>query len=576
MEVADQIATYEGRTADFFVGEWFVQPRLGVASRNGQTQHLEPKTMQVLSCLAAHAGEVVLKDELIASVWRATYVSEHVLTHAIWQLRHIFGECEFIQTIPRRGYRLMKPVRVSEQRIRSIAVLPLANLSAEAGQEYFADGMTEALISALAQISGLRVISRTSVMQYKNANKLLPQIAAELGVDGVIEGSVVREAGRVGVTIQVIRATTDQRLWAKTYTSDLRGILDLQQEMARGIAAEIQVSLTADEHTRLRRSRPVDPAAHEAYLKGRYCYFRMTEVGLRASMQHMREAIAADAEYALGYTGLASAAAVLSRMSSMPPLEAERIIRPAVARALELDPSLSEAHCVLGGLRLYYDWDWVGAEQALKYAIALNSSSSMAYGALAELYEALDRAPDAIAAWRQACQLDPLSLFFPALLGGSLILAGQPGAAAEQLQKTIRLEPNYWLPYEILSFALVDLKQWQEATRAAETAVRLAPDAIPKAALGYVYGLTRRESDTRNVLADLQRLKVDRHVSPLVTAALLTVLGEFDRALDFLEEGFRIHDPVVVLIRTFPFWRPLRGHPRFQELVRRMNFPVGA
>src|SRR5512140_1309369 len=178
MALADQIASCGGLAGDFFVGEWLVQPRLGVASSHGVTQHLEPKTMEVLSCLAAHAGAVVLKEELIASVWPSLFVSEHVLTHAVWQLRDVFGDRDFIQTIPRRGYRLMKAVHPTEQRIRSLAVLPLANLSRDAEQEYFADGMTEALISALAQIRSLRVISRTSVMQYKHARKSLPRIAA--------------------------------------------------------------------------------------------------------------------------------------------------------------------------------------------------------------------------------------------------------------------------------------------------------------------------------------------------------------------------------------------------------------
>ncbi|HEX8925859.1 MAG TPA: winged helix-turn-helix domain-containing protein [Terriglobales bacterium] len=553
--------------------DWLVQPRLGIVSRNGERHHLEPKAMQVLVCLATHDGEVVLKDELIAAVWPDTFVSEHVLTHAISQLRQAFGSGDIIETVPRRGYRLALPVRAVAQPIRSVAVLPMANLSGDPDQEYFADGTTEALISALAQIRSLRVISRTSAMHYKGTQKLLPQIAAELNVDALVEGSVVRAGDRVRITVQLIRAATDEHFWANTYDRELRDVLELQDEVARTIAAAVRVTLSSDEEFRLVRPRTVSPRAHDAYLKGRYCYFRMSDSGLRMSLEHMRRAIAADASYAPAYAGLADAAAVLSRMSLMSPEEANAIIQPAVARALELDSALAEAHCVLGGFRLYHDWDWKGAEDALQHAVALHPSSSVAHGALAELYEALNRSSDAIDCWSHACELDPLSIFFPVLLGGTLILANRPADAAEQLQSALRLEPNYWMAHEILSFALADLERYDEAVESAETAVRLSPDAIPRTALGYIYGRAGRTSETRRILDEFEVLSRSRYVSPVVFAALLTALGDSEGALRYIEKGCTIRDPVVVLLRTFPFWRPLRQRPEFQAIVKVMNFP---
>jgi tetratricopeptide (TPR) repeat protein len=228
---------------------------------------------------------------------------------------------------------------------------------------------------------------------------------------------------------------------------------------------------------------------------------------------------------------------------------------------------------MLGGFRLYREWDWSGAEQSLRQAITLNPSSSVAYGGLAELYEALNRSDDAVRCWTEACHFDPLSVFFPALLGGTLVLAGRPAEAEMQLRVTLRQEPHFWLVHEILGFALADLGRFAEAIEAEETAVQLSPDVIPRTALGYVYaraGLTR---ETRRILQELQELSCKRYVSPLVPAALLTALGEFDQALDHLERGCAVREPVMVLLRSFPFWRSLHDHPRFQQIVRSIHFP---
>jgi tetratricopeptide (TPR) repeat protein len=287
----------------------------------------------------------------------------------------------------------------------------------------------------------------------------------------------------------------------------------------------------------------------------------------------MRNAIAADDSYAPAYSGLANSAAALNRMSLMAPDEANAIIRPAIARALELDPSLAEAHCMLGGYRLYSEWDWPGAEQSLRQAITLNPSSSVAYGGLAELYEALDRNDDAVRCWTEACHFDPLSVFFPTLLGGTLVLAGRPAQAAEQLRATLRQEPHFWLGHEILGFALADLGRYAEAIEAEQTAVQLSPDVIPKTALGYIYARAGLTEETRRLLQELQELSGRRYVSPLVPAALLTALGDCDQALDHLERGCVVRDPVMVLLRSFPFWRSLHDHPRYQQIVRSMNFP---
>ena len=567
------VSTAVNHRDDFLLGDWLVQPSLGVISRGGVARHLEPKAMEVLICLAAHAGKVASKDELMRVIWPDTFVSDHVLTHAIWKLRQLFADDEFIQTISRRGYRLTVSTRAADNGIRSLAVLPLLNFSGDPEQEYFAEGATEALISALAQIAALRVISRTSVMQYKGTNKRAPEIAAELNVDGIVEGSVIRAGHRVRITVQLIHAASDRHVWAKSYDRDLRDVLQLQDEMARTIAAELQIKLTPQEHARLDRPRPVNSAAYEAYLKGRYCYFRSSQDGAQSSIAYMRQAISCDPDYALAYAGLADAASVLAVTGGMPPKAANSMMEPALARALEIDPALAEAYVVLGWKRLFHDWDWTGAEAMLRRALALNPSSSAAYATLAQLCDVLGRPADALTAWQHARDLDPLSLFYMTLRGATLVLARRPAEAVEQLRSAIRVEPHYWLPHEILGFALVDLARYQEAILAAETAVELAPDPVPKAALGYVYSHAGRQRDARRILQDVQQLSRTRYLSPLLPAALMVALGDHESALDLIEKALETREPVLVLIRIFPFWRPLHAHPRFQEVVRQMNFP---
>ncbi len=561
---------------DFFVGEWLVEPSLGAVSRDGVCTHVEPKAIDVLVCLAAAAGAVVSKEELLQAVWPEVFVSENALNRAVWKLRQVFGTDEFIQTIAKHGYRLAVPVRPAPRRIRSLVVLPLANLSGDPEQEYFADGMTEALITDLAQIRAIRVISRTSAMQYKGAAKPLPQIGTELHVDGIIEGSVVRTGGRVRISVQLIDAALDAHLWARTYESDLRDVLQLQGEVARAIAREVEPTLMSDGTPRpLMSSRSVSPEAHEAYLKGRYCWNRASQDSVSTSIAYFEQAIAIDPNYALAYTGLADVYATIASpiMAAIAPAEAIAKIRPLVQRALELDDHLAEAHQMLGWMKLYHDWDWSGCEAAEMRAIELQPSYSHSYADLGILYGALGRHAEAIEASRRACELDPLSLLWNTIHGWSFVLAAEPARAVGPLQQTLRLDPEFWFAHEVLGFALLLLGQPGEAITELEAAVRFSGTLVfPKGLLGHAYGIVGRRSEAARILNELQELSLTRYVSPVLRAYILVAMGEIDRSFELLEEAFRLRDSALMWLNTILF-APWQNNARHRDLLRRMNFP---
>lgn len=564
---------------DFYLGEWLVQPQLDRLTRHGVVQHLEPKVMQVLTALAERHGEVVGKNDLLREVWAGTFVTEHVLTHAIWQLRRIFqtdgATTGCIETVPKRGYRLVAPVRPALGHIRAVAVLPLLNLSGDPEQEYLADGITEALTTDLAEMGALKVISRTSAMQYKGSRKPLPQIAAELKVSGVVEGSVIRAGDRVRVAVQLIDAASDHHLWARSYEGGLDDVLGLEAEIARGMSEHIPVPLSAHQRSRLTRPRTAHPAAQDAYLKGRYCYERLSEDGLRMSIAYMQQAIALDPGFPLAHVGLANAYSLLASpiAGAIAPAEANRIMGPAVRKALELDPELAEAHFLLGWMKVYYEWDWAGAEAAHARALALNPNYALAYAGVGTVCDALGRAEEAESAWRRACDLDPLSLMCRTLLGWSRVLDGHAGHAVDQLEETIALEPNFWFAQEVLGLALLQMGRMEEAVAAGERAVRLAGDVFPRGVLGHIYGRAGRVLEAGVILNGLERAAAERYVSPCLRAFVLAALADTSRTWEMLEQAYALRDPALIWLKAFPaLWGlPLHDDPRYFRLLERLK-----
>jgi TolB-like protein/Flp pilus assembly protein TadD len=455
--------------------------------------------------------------------------------------------------------------------IRSLAVLPLENLSRDSEQEYFADGMTEALITDLAKIQALRVISRTSVMQYKGAKKPLPQIAKELGVDTVIEGSVMRAGDRVRITAQLIEAATDRHLWAQSYERDLKDVFALQSDVAQAIAREIRVTVSPEEKTRLTRSRPVDPAAHEAYLKGRYWQLKFNEEGFRKASELYDRAVALDRGYALAWAGIAENLGNGADLY-LPSSEAFAKARPAAEKALQLDESLAEAHTSLGLIKAYFDWDWRGAETELVRAIELNPGSAWARDWYGWFLATLGRFDESISELERARALDPLSAGITADLGLAHVLKGDYDRATVHLDRAVALDPAYWVPHLVRTWMYQRKGDFAAAIREAEDLDPQQAGPVAVAGLARAYALAGRKSEARKVLRELEKLSRTGYVSPFFFAEVHAALGEKDLAFEWLRKSQRERSNAIALwAKVGPSLDPLRSDPRFGELLRDLN-----
>ncbi len=401
-------------------GDFEANLRSGELRRNGLKIKLADQSFQVLATLLENPGEVATRDELKQKLWAEdTFVDfEGGLNSAIKRLRDALGDSaeapRFIETLSRRGYRFIHPVdrdtRADLGRIQSIAVLPLENLTGDPSQEYFADGITDALITRLAQIGALRVISRTSVMGYKGKSKLLPEIAQELSVEAVVEGTVARSGNRVRITAQLVHASSDQHLWAMQYERDLTDILLLQAEVASAIADEVQVRLTPPERARLASARRIDPEAYDAYLRGRLHWNKRTEEGMKRGLELFQRALEKDPTYALSHAGVAECYNMLGFWGVAAPHDVSPKAKAAASKALEIDENLAEGHAARAWVRFAYDWDWAGAEKELQRALELNPGYATAHQWYSHLLVYQGRVAEALAEVQRTLDLDPLSL----------------------------------------------------------------------------------------------------------------------------------------------------------------------
>ena len=463
-----------------------------------------------------------------------------------------------------------KPGSSSAGPIHSLAVLPLENLSRDPAEEYFADGMTEELTTQLAQISALRVISRTSVMQYKDAKKSLPEVAKELHVEAVVEGSVMRSGDRVRITAQLIQASTDKHLWAKSYEGDARDVLGLQQQVAHAIADEVKVQLTPQEQTRLSSSRPpVDPAAHEAYLKGSYLN-KGTGAQQRKAKEYFEEAIRIDPNYAPAYAGLADyywSTLDLRPRDSMPKAKENAL------KALELDPDLTQAHTDLAAIRFYGDWDWAGAEKEFRRALELNPGDAESHRAYSSFLVALGRTAEALAESRKAQDLDPLSISTQVTAGFVLYFARQYGEAIDQCRKVLDLDPNAAGAYDCLGSSYLAKGMYEQAITASQKASNLSGDDPPRlVGLGRAFAMAGRKPDAINVLGQLRRDSSHTYVPPYYFATIYAALGQSDEAFKWLENAVNERDLYLLWLKVDSAVDPLRRDPRFEELSTRIGF----
>jgi len=455
------------------------------------------------------------------------------------------------------------------QTIQSIAVLPLENLSRDPEQEYFADGMTEALITNLAQIRSLRVVSRTSAMQYKGVRRPLPEIARELRVEGILEGTVARFGDRVRITAQLIEAAADRHLWAGSYERDLRDVLALQSEVACAVAEEIRVQVSPQDKERLGETRRVDPHAYEAYLRGRYYWNRRTEDGIKKGIECFREAIAKDPAYAAAYAGLARAYDTLGTYSFLEPGEAFTKAKEAADRALALDERLSDAHASMGGVLMNHLWDWEAAERSLRRAVALDPNNAEGYHWYTDFLSAMGRRDEALATIRRGLELDPMSLTMNVTMGLTFFYARRYDEAIAQQRRTLELDPTFAPAVRSMGGALEQKGLYDEAIAAFQKAASLTNDLASASLMAHTYAISGRPDKARALLTELESEK--RYLSPYSIAAVHVALGEHDRAFERLDEAYRTRDRGMVWAKVSPRLDPIRPDPRFTSILHRMK-----
>ena len=469
------------------------------------------------------------------------------------------------------------PVEPGRPQIRSLAVLPLDNLTGDPEQEFFVDGMTEALITDLSKIGSLKVISRTSAMQYKDVQKPLPEIGRELNVDGIVEGSVQRAGDRVRISAQLVEAATDQHVWAESYERNVEDIFALQSEVAKAIAEEIQVTLSPEEETRLTTTRQIDPAAHEAYLKGRFFWNKRESEAVQRGLELFQQALEIDPSYAMAWVGVADSHIVASGdYLGLPAAEANDRARAAALRALELDESLAEAHISLAAVKMEGDWDLEGSEKEYQRGLELNPGYATGHQWYAELLSAMGRHEDSIAEMKKALELDPLSLIINASLGWRYFYAGRFEEALEQCLKTLEMEPLFvngaWCAGQSLVGSgqvlehPTDFSHYWEIQGATSEQIKELESALSSSGIEGFWSWHLGVLEEEQPQSGWSRLR-------LVVA--LAQLGRTDEAFAVLETAFEEHEGWMIYIGVWPFLDPLRSDPRFDDLLQRIGLDQG-
>jgi TolB-like protein/DNA-binding winged helix-turn-helix (wHTH) protein/Tfp pilus assembly protein PilF len=457
---------------------------------------------------------------------------------------------------------------VSGNYVRSLVVLPFVNLSGDAMQDYFTDGITDALIAELGEMGSLRVISRTSAMQYKGARRSLPDIARELNVDLVVEGTVMRSADRVRITAQLIEAEADRHLWAKSYERSVGDVLSAQSEVAAAIASQIEVKLTPQQQNALNSRHPVVPEAEDAYMKAQYYFAKGTIDDLQKSIPYFQEAIAKGSS-AEAYSGLASAYIALGHMIFLPPGQAFPPARDAALKALELDNTLEQAHTALGQIKFLYEWDFPEADKEFQLAVHINPSSVRAQEAYAEFLNAIGRPNEAIERARQAQRVDPLSLAAITDLGWQLYFARRYDEAIAQASKAREMDSNYFPAHVLLGLAYEQNHHFSEAT----VELHRAAGFCRIRCYGLIGQVAALAGDRAAAYAALQELQKRSYVSPWLVAIIYAELKDRENAFSWLEKAYEGREHDLAFAKIWPMFDTLRDDPRYDQLIRKIGLP---
>ena len=466
------------------------------------------------------------------------------------------------------------PFRKSPKSIRSVAVLPFDNFSGDPEQQYFADGMTEALIAELGQIRDLRVPSRTSVMLYKRANKPLRQIARELNVDALVEGSAKRSGDHLELTVQLLDGTQDRHLWGGTFDRDSRDILALQHELARAITEELRISFSSAEPLHSKNAAPVNADAYAAYLHGRYYWYKRTMEGFQKSIQYYEQAVAADPGYAPAYAGLADAYALLgsSPNDGLPPNEAMPKAKAAAQKALQLDDGLAEAHASFAYINMVYDWNWASAEKEFKRAIEINPNYAGAHEWYAEFLAAQGRESEALSEMKRARDADPLLVLMHAAVAEALYYSRRYDDVISQCQQTLELDPDYPIAHFHLGRAYMAKNMYPQAIAEYQKAqATLGETPAIVMAIGYANAKSGNRAAARKALEELRAQSKRRYVPALYFGAIYIGLGDLDAGMSWLEKAYQEHSDYLIYLNVDPMADPLRSNPRFQSVLRKIG-----
>lgn len=607
--------------------------RAGELRKSGIRLRLQGQPIQLLAILVQSPGRLVTREELIAQLWPTdTFVDfDHSLNNSILRIREVLGDSaatpRYIETLPRRGYRFIAqveglvadpidppvatppPVRPARGRqflipsillpsvlilaglglwfapslhranaapIHSIAVLPFDNLSGDPSQNYLADGTTDQLITDLAQVGSLRVISRVSVMQYRNTKKTLPEIAHELNVDSIVEGSVTRSGDRVRITAQLLRADSDEHIWADNYDRNVGDILRLESDVAKAIAERVRADLTPQQTAHLRFAPTVDSAAYEDYLRGRYLYTNsyFSAAQMKAAQNYFQESIGKDPNFAPAYAGLADSYLYLAFDRGITPETAYGSAQPAITKALQLDADVGEAHEALAVMRWRYEWDWAGAEREFRYTIALAPSYDCAHEDYSGFLSFSGRRTEALAEIIKSHELNPdfnvdeaeSSLYYQLRDYKALVESGL---------RTVAADPKNWSDHYSLGVGYEGSGQPGLAIPEYQKAVELSGgDQDATAALAHAYAVTGKISEAKNILRGMLSQSNTPYVSPYMVATIYAGLGDKDQAFAFLEKAYQEKSTDISWsFKSDLRLDSLRSDPRFHSLLRRIHFP---
>jgi TolB-like protein/DNA-binding winged helix-turn-helix (wHTH) protein/Flp pilus assembly protein TadD len=613
-------------------GPFLLDPTERRLLRDGQELRLSPKVFDTLVLLVERHGLLVDKDELMKNLWPGMFVEEVTLARNISLLRKALGDTpgqdqsQYIETVSKRGYRFIANVteidplkvqagepaeisvgriaphqssrswrnprvwfalsgvvlllaglgtywwfKIHESPIRSIAVLPLENLSGDPDQEYFADGMTDDLITNLAQIRSLRVISRTSVMQFKHTKKTLPEIAAALNVDAIVEGSVSRHGNEVHVTAQLLNARPERHLWAASYERQMSDIFGLQTQVAKAIADQVKANLTPEENSRIAKQNTRNPEAYDAVLKGRFIENRKHAEPAGKAVGYFEKAVAIDPNYAEAWAELGNSYVFYGL--EMGPEGRDAIhakARAAIAKALELDPDLAFAYSASGWMKMGFDWDWAGAERDLKHAIELEPNNSVAHRNYSHYLMLHRRFDEALKENRLAIDLAPLDILGPAHLIQIYGALGQPDKVIEQCKRVLEMDPAHTGVYGALGNAYEKKGQWSEAIAAFDRAkeLHLLSDLGYLANVAPIWAASGDKQKAEAAMAEVRT-----HPVPYVMLAEYEArFGDRDKAFEYLEKAYQVRSPSLMGLEIDDDLDNLRSDPRFQDLERRMGF----